>query len=730
MKKIRYIIFLLSSLCIYGQSLEQKFHLDFEKSQSNKGLPSDWIQWGSYLLDVDSTIVHSGKYSVRVVSDSLSNSFGSMAYRIPSKYKGNSVRLEGFMKTKDVQNGHAGLLLRLDGESGVLQFDNMQNQGIVGTTAWKKYSITLPYPENTENIMVAGILIGKGTVWFDDFEVFIDDKNIQTLKEIERVLSKAEMDTEFDSNSGFQLDNPTSKQVSNLFKLGKIWGFVKYHHPEIAKGNVNWDNELFRIVSSIDSENFETEIMKWLNAIGPILKEKEIEDSKKSITLEDNPDWISSFDIKSKELRQVLIQLKKTPKEDLNYYLKFAPNIGNPVFKNEASYSKMLWDDDGYKLVSLFRYWNMIEYFFPYKHLMDNDWNEVLKASIPNFLVADDELSYKLELLKLIGKIQDTHGNIHNQEGVLDDFFGINIAPLQISFIENKAVVTKIYPQLKSESKIKRGDIITKIDGVPVADLVKEKLHYTPGSNLPVQLFGVSKKLLRTNKNSVTLSIDSDKIFEEEVRCVPKQEISFWDRSLASHKELDQDIGYIYPGTLKRGEIHDIMKRFISKKALIIDLRCYPSDFIVFSLGKYLMPAPTEFVKFTQGSLQNPGQFSFTNPLKVGEVNPDYFKGKVIISINETTVSQAEYTTMALRVAPNVLVIGSTTAAADGNVSPIVLPGNIRTMISGIGVNYPDGTETQRIGITPDLEIKPTIKGIIAGKDEVLEKAIELILEN
>jgi C-terminal processing protease CtpA/Prc len=85
---------------------------------------------------------------------------------------------------------------------------------------------------------------------------------------------------------------------------------------------------------------------------------------------------------------------------------------------------------------------------------------------------------------------------------------------------------------------------------------------------------------------------------------------------------------------------------------------------------------------------------------------------------------------MAYRTAPNATVIGSTTAGADGNVSSIRLPGGISTMISGIGVYYPDGRETQRIGIVPDIEVKPTIEGIKNGKDEVLEKAIEFIRKN
>jgi C-terminal processing protease CtpA/Prc len=100
----------------------------------------------------------------------------------------------------------------------------------------------------------------------------------------------------------------------------------------------------------------------------------------------------------------------------------------------------------------------------------------------------------------------------------------------------------------------------------------------------------------------------------------------------------------------------------------------------------------------------------------------------VVILINETSQSNAEYTTMALR-AGGATVIGSTTAGADGNVSDFKLPGGIRTLISGIGVYYPDGKETQRIGIVPDIDVKPTVKGFQAGKDEVLDKALELIIK-
>ena len=83
---------------------------------------------------------------------------------------------------------------------------------------------------------------------------------------------------------------------------------------------------------------------------------------------------------------------------------------------------------------------------------------------------------------------------------------------------------------------------------------------------------------------------------------------------------------------------------------------------------------------------------------------------------------------MAFRAAPGAVVVGSTTAGADGNASWFVLPGSLRSMISGIGVFYPDKTPTQRVGIVPDVVVRPTIAGIREGRDEVLAEAIRQIL--
>ena len=131
-------------------------------------------------------------------------------------------------------------------------------------------------------------------------------------------------------------------------------------------------------------------------------------------------------------------------------------------------------------------------------------------------------------------------------------------------------------------------------------------------------------------------------------------------------------------------------------------------------------------MKITQGNVDNPGEFIFRNSSEIPKANETY-QGKLVVIVNENTQSSAEYQSMAFRAGVNTTIIGSQTAGADGNVSNILLPGGLQTGISGIGVYYPDGTQTQRIGIVPDIKVEPTINGIKQGKDEVLEKAIEII---
>jgi hypothetical protein len=740
MKTLKMSLLFVSFLLFFvtackAQDSTKSFNLDFEVNLNKKELPDDWIKWGTsdYSIQTDTSIKYSGNYSVIInpLPTSEGKSFGSIAYQLPANYDASSITLTGYMKTENVSEGYAGLLLRVDGATEPIAFDNMQNPNIQGTNDWTQYEITLPFLAEAKKIFVAGLLVGKGKAWFDKFEVFLDGMNITDVAQITKELLKAELDKEFDFGSYIDFNNLTEKQIENLYKVGKVWGFLKYYHPEIAKGNFNWDYELIRILPDVINKNNSAEVnrilKKQIDKLGEVAGRYTV-DNVKDVKLSPDLGWLNDTELLGAELSTILKNIKASKRSADHYYIGLTTGIGNPIFQNERTYPNMKFTDDGLKLISLFRYWNMIQYYFPYRNLIDENWDEVLKAFIPKIISANDELSYKLTLLELIGKISDTHANIWGNDEILNRFWGVKFAPIEVNIINGKVVVTKVYDEFDEKTDIKLGDIITHINSEATEKLIDEKIKYCPASNLPTKFRDVSRRLLRTNNEFLQLTVQRDETPNNiKINSLDFDQIKYWENKTPSYKILENNIGYIFPGSLKKGEIDSIMSVLANTKGLIIDFRCYPSDFIVFSLGKFLMPKPTKFVKFSVGSMVNPGEFTFTQPLLVGENRIDYYKNKILIIVNEITQSSAEYHTMAFRVAPEAIVIGGTTAGADGNVSTIMLPGNIRTMISGIGVYYPDGTETQRVGIIPDIEMHPTIKGIRNGEDELMNKAIELI---
>ncbi|BEV04638.1 S41 family peptidase [Chryseobacterium gambrini] len=724
MKKYFIVSFLLWGMTSFAQQKIE--NLDFETTENNS--PALWKLMGNNSAKVfsDFNEKQQGKASAVIESEGTEG-FRAIMYTLPNNYAGRKITLSGYLKTENVTDGFAGLWMRIDPE---VAFNNMQNVGLKGTNDWKKYEVTLNMsPENTQQIVIGALLSGKGKIWVDDLKVSIDGKDIDNAKIFEKKLTKVELDKEFDKGSKISNISLDQNNIENLKKLGLIWGYLKYYHPNVAEGNYNWDYELFRIYKKTENSSSEQRdqiLTGWIKGLGKFQTAKNSE--PKNVKMKPDLDWITNSGF-SKEITELLLQLKDAKRPKVNYYVDFFPNVDNPDFRHENPYREMKYPDEGFRLLSLYRYWNIIQYYFPYKNLIEEDWKGVLKEFIPKFINAKDETEYNLASLELIGRIHDTHANIWGNSKSLEKYFGERYSPVKLTFAENKPVVEGFYDEnLGTQTGLKKGDVITEINGENMDNIIKNMLKYLPASNYPTQLRDISRKLLRSNAETISLTILRDgKTEEKTIKTYAYSEIKIKKEPKEFFKMLDGNIAYVYMGSVNADLLPEVFEKIKNTKGLVIDFRSYPSDFVVFKMGKLLKPEPSDFVKFTNTSNSQPGLFTFTPSLKTQGTGKKYYQGKIAILINETTQSSAEYHTMAFRTAPNAKVFGSTTAGADGNVSDIKLPGNISTMISGIGIYYPDGKETQRIGIVPDVEVKPTIDGIKNNKDEVLEKATKWI---
>lgn len=732
---ISLLLFFIGQLAL--SQTNKNLNLDFEIINSNR-FPENWKNnaQGSYTSQLDSTTVQKGNYSLVIEGNDEADNVNVLVSSLSENYKGKTIVFSGYIKTENITKGYAGLWMRIDPQ---IAFDNMMHNGVKGTTDWQKYEIELQMnPEKTDKIVFGALLVGTGKMWIDNLKITVDGKNVEdgNLEIFKRELKPAEEDKAFDKGSDISFSDLDKETINNLDLLGKVWGFIKYHHPTIAAGEYNWDYELFRMLPNYlkVSNNKERDklLTDWIKKYSTIPICENCNKNIEGIGPKKDLSWIENYNLSSK-LKTSINHIFNNRNQGDNFYVSLKEGVQNPDFSNENTYSNMPFPDKGFRLLSLYRYWNIINYFFPNKHITDKDWDTVLKEYIPKFLNAESELDYELAALEIIGDVKDTHANLWGGGDKIHELRGSYYAPFKAEFVENKFVVTDYYnPELASISKLKIGDVITKIKGKSIKQLVDSLSVYYPASNKPTRLRNISEDLLRSNDKIIEVEyITSSKIKTHNLQLYKGNELNmyYWfkvDENQKCYKILDNNIGYITLANIKDEDVPEIKKHLKDTKGIIIDIRNYPSAFVTFSLGSFFIDEPTDFVKFSKGNVNDPGLFTFRDGAKI-PASEDYYRGKLVILVNEKTQSSAEYHAMAFRASKNAIVIGSTTAGADGNVSQIFLPGGLRTMISGIGVYYPDGTDTQRVGIVPDITIKPTIKGIKDGKDEVLEKAIQII---
>jgi hypothetical protein len=701
--------------------------LTFETAQPG-GVLTGWSTSPPNSAVADGTIFRTGFWSARLERTATSGGdFSGLSKNIPLDVAGKAIVLRGFLRTENV-TGYVSLWIREDGASPNLAFATTQGRGVKGTNDWHEHSVTVPLHADARQLAFGVLISGSGKAWVDDLELTVDGVPFASAPKANRPKTVIDTDYEFASRSRVNVDALSPSQIENLVTLGQVWGFLKYHHPAIRSGQRHWDFDLFRVLPGVlaapDTRAGNAALLKWMASLGPIQSCKVCA----ALPVDQahfRPDlkWIENEARLGPDLSRALRAVHTNrPADPTQFYLSLAPGIGNPVFKNEPDYGQISFPDAGFQLLGLYRFWNIIQYWFPYRDVIGEDWTGVLREFVPRVTLAKSSRDYQRQLMALIARVHDTHANLWSSLDARPPVGDCQV-PARIRFIEGRPVVTT------AGGSLEVGDVITAIDGAPVSRLIAEWSPYYAASNEPTRLRDIGRFMLRSACGEASLEVTraTGDLAVKTARVKTAATAATRDLPGETFRKLSPEVAYVKLSSIKVADVPAYLDAAAGTKGLVIDIRNYPSEFVVFALGRSLVGDTMPFARFTQGDLTNPGAFHWGPAVSLTPAEQRY-KGTVVILVDEVSVSQAEYTTMAFRTAPGAKVVGSTTAGADGNVSSIPMPGGLSTMISGIGVFYPDKRPTQRVGIVPDVEVKPTIAGIRAGRDEVLEAGIRQIL--
>ena len=530
-----------------------------------------------------------------------------------------------------------------------------------------------------------------------------------------------------------------------LFYTGKVWGFLKYFHSEVAAGYIDWDlqliNTLTNIKSDTSNQDFNNSISEMIASAGVMVRKGyPLYDAPDSLKYNLDLNWTNA-PIFSDSVKANLDTVKSRFRRQYNYYVQgiqtSLPDFGGKggwLFDNDDKYYQWgvnEYPDKNKRILALFRYWNIINYFYPYKYIMDKNWDSTLVEFIPKVLQASDAKSFHNTILELATRINDSHAFVFS-DMINGTIKGSHYLPLTLKFIENETIVTGVF---KSDTTIQVGDIIKSVNGTNIYSLRNDLRIYTAGSNNSAIERDINTRIIRGRYGKVCLEVENSTGLKNVTlyrNISYKSYLSLIANKGLIWKTINANsilFGYVDMGRLNVEQIEQMFTDLWDTDAIIFDIRNYPQE-TMWTMIDYLFDKRIHNAKLKLPDTYFPGTLFWEKSyVYQGYISKTYHK-PIFIIFDENTQSQAEYTVMTFEQHPQAIKIGSQTAGADGNVSVIYLPGGIRAYFTCYGVFYPDYTTTQRIGIIPDTLVYPTIQDIWDGRDKVLECALNYNVTN
>jgi C-terminal processing protease CtpA/Prc len=403
-----------------------------------------------------------------------------------------------------------------------------------------------------------------------------------------------------------------------------------------------------------------------------------------------------------------------------------------PAATAKPNYGAAAYPSLPQRMIAAFRIWAVGQYFFPYRDLANERWDQVLVEFLPRFEAARDSLEYALAAAQMATRFHDSHVRVSSP--ALKAHVGVASPPIFVRMIEGLPVVSHFTDDSAAKrSGIRVGDIILTIDGERADTRLRRSERYISASTPQALRRTAARRMLTGPEgSSVELKVRRSGQLEKTIT-LPRRE-SYWGglpawtgRRGPVFRILAGNIGYADLGRLAPGQVDSMFDRLRHTRAIIFDMRGYPQG-TAWSIAPRLTnvdsPAAARFSRPLASSPDTTEQARYSFVQQLPRTSKWRYTGRTVMLIDERTQSQAEHTGLFFEAANGTKFVGTPTAGANGDVTTLLLPGGLSLSFSGHEVRHADGRQLQRIGLVPDLTVRPTIAGVREGRDEVLERAL------
>lgn len=671
--ELRDTLFHLFSPIIQGLQIsvgEIKSPVDLNSLMPSDTLNNRFVAWQHYGVNLgEKSNIYKSQRTHRNTTDSYS--FFIKPIIDASKFHGKEIKLTGYFKVQSSNPGSEARLFLLplteNQDPQYFQRRVMKNGVIINSTKWEKLEVTAKINADTKDITLGGVLKNDISLLSDNLSLAVKKGN------------------KWEEISSTKLDFEKDKNKSNL----NSWLFIEDRN-KIELIESNFDSRKFALKVEYTGKIFEK-----VPAFGECIHESIGNNLYCVIPLAlydiNGATYPKSNDRELFELKQKISETKIT--SDFNMYTNLA---------------------------SIIISWNVFQHFYPYFDVIKTNWETVLPETLEETYSNNDKPDFTRTLSKMVAKLEDGHGVIYGTTTYH--------IPIRTELIEENIVITA-----SDDPQLKIGDVIKKVNGVEAGKVLAEMEKQISGSpqlkqHRALNVFGstfhseIINVLIERDGKELSIDVQNSiggNIFVNRINNFQYKSIDI--------KELEPEIIYINLSNCTSANFTKHLDKLAKAKSVIYDYR-WGGNLSLIELIPHLIDTTVNSPWWNIPQVVYPNQNNVTYHKKNWSLQPRLpeFTSKSIIITAPCVVSSGETDMGIINHYNLATTVGEPTAGCNGNANWIDLPCGYKVMWTGMKVLKHDGSQHHLIGFQPDYPVERTIQGVKNGKDEILEKALEI----
>ena len=741
-------------------------NLDFE--DGHVGQPP--VAWQLTTPEYQATVMDEGpkrgKHCVRVsLKDGATPSPRAVGVLLQScdaePYRGKLVRLRGALRIDPAAPAdRVQLWMRVDRpDKKTGFFDNMDDRP-VREAAWSYHDIVGDVDSDAEEIYFGLLMFGGSPAWLDDVSLEILGNSQPRVEEAPRPLE--------------------GRGLDNLIAFTRLLGYVRHFHPSDEASATDWDSFAIAGVRAVEGAESPEELARRLGElfcpIAPTVRVYPTGDTPAVPRGLTAPEPGGELDVlawehhgfgaargpanldstyRSRRFREEvrdgtlpagLHDPAKPLAADLGGGVSclvpmavFAdaqgtiPRGGDPGDRAAgaapAGRTRSSGDDRATRLAAVALGWNIMQHFYPYFDVVQADWPAELPRALEAAAIDPDGLAFGGTLRRMIAALHDGHGGVYH----VGDAAKASL-PVSWDWVEDRLVITSV-PKAGifgfGAVVLKPGEVIRTVDGRSAADALADVERLISAATPQWRRYrGLASLAAGEPHEPVAMEVEGH---TGKVRSVSLKRSA---TPMDSHEPRPPQISEVEPGIMyldidriTDADFLEALPRLEQARAIVFDFRGYPSNLSAWTFFPHIVDRPITSQQWHVPVLRSPDREDVTFA-RGGEwqISPKapYLRARKVFIIDGRAISYAESCMGIVEHYRLGEIVGSPTAGTNGNVNPFVLPGDYRVTWTGMKVLKHDGSRHHGVGILPTVPVSRTIAGIAVGRDELLEKAIEV----